>query len=154
MKLFFSVLLLCGIICQPASAVNAVSAAENHFHQGQVFAREKAYEKAQQAYLQALAVDPAYERAYIGLALIYSIRKEYPKALLQLDLVLKLNPKHPMAFKVKGQIFREQKKWSAAGEAFQTYLKLSKPEQITEKERLEIEGLISQLQKLATEGAP
>jgi tetratricopeptide (TPR) repeat protein len=121
--------------------------AEDFFQQGQIFASQKSYNKAQDAYLQALAADPKFEKAYISLALIYSLKKEFPKAIVQLDTVLKLNPKAPLPHKIKGLIFRDQGKWSEAIEAFKNYLKTMPAEQLKEKERQEIEALIGEIEK-------
>lgn len=125
----------------------AETSAEDHFQQGQIFASQKSYAKAQEAYLQALAVDPKFEKAYISLALIYSLKKEFPKALVQLDTVLKINPKAAMPHKVKGLILRDQGKFAEAIVSLQTYLKAVPPEQLKEKDRADVEALIAKLEK-------
>ncbi len=125
----------------------AETSAEDFFQQGQIFAGQKSYAKAQDAYLQALAVDPKFEKAYISLALIYSLKKEYPKALVQLDTVLKINPKATMPHKVKGLIFRDQGKFTEAIASLQNYLKAVPPEQLKEKDRADVEALIAKLEK-------
>lgn len=148
-RTFFFLILNC-LIAQQALAASA----EDLFHQGQIFASQKAYDKAQEAYLQALVEDPQFERAHISLALIYSLKKEYAKALYQLDKALKINPKNPLPHKVKGLIYRDQKKPSKAIQALQNYLASVPPEQLKEKDRTEIEALISQLQKEIASASP
>jgi len=129
------------------SPVRAETSAEDFFQQGQIFAGQKSYAKAQESYLQALAIDPKFEKAYISLALIYSLKKEFPKALVQLDTVLKLNPKAAMPHKIKGLIFRDQGKLPESIAALQNYLKAVPPEQLKAKDRAEIEALIAKLEK-------
>ncbi|PIQ26026.1 hypothetical protein COW36_02535 [bacterium (Candidatus Blackallbacteria) CG17_big_fil_post_rev_8_21_14_2_50_48_46] len=141
--LLICVFLANAFVLSPARAASA----EDFFHQGQIFAAQKSYDKAQEAYLQALATDPEFEPAYISLALIYSMKKDYAKALFQLDAALKLNPKGALAHKVKGLIFKEQGKAEAAIASFQAYLKAVPAEQLKAKEKQEIEALIAQLEK-------
>jgi len=119
--------------------------AENLFQQGQVFAVQKSYDQAMNAYLQALVSDPKHERARISLAIIYGVKKEYPKALKEIAAVQKLYPNSFLSYKVQGMLLKDSQEPEAAAQALETYLKLAPAEQI--KDRDEVEKLIQSLRQ-------
>lgn len=123
--------------------------ADNHFQQGQVFAAQKAYPQAQDAYLQALLVDPKHERARISLAILYGLKKEYPKALKEIETVQKLYPKSFLSYKVQGMLLKDSQQFDAAVMAFETYLNTAPPNQI--KDRESVEKLIQTLRNQLSE---
>ena len=122
---------------------------EDLFQQGQIFAAQKAYKQAQDAYLQALVLDPKHERARISLAILYGLQKEYPKALKEIEAVQKMYPKSFLSYKVQGMLLKDSMQPEAAAQAFETYLKTAPPNQI--KDRESGEKLIQTLRQPATE---
>lgn len=121
---------------------------EDLFQQGQIFAAQKAYKQAQDAYLQALVLDPKHERARISLAILYGLQKEYPKALKEIEAVQKLYPKSFLSYKVQGMLLKDSQQPAAAAQAFETYLNTAPPNQI--KDRESVEKLIQALRQPAT----
>lgn len=120
---------------------------EDLFQQGQIFASQKAYNQAQDAYLQALVLDPKHERTRISLAILYGLKKEYPKALKEIEAVQKLYPKSFLSYKVQGMLLKDSQQPEAAAKAFETYLKTAPPNQI--KDRESVEKLIQALRQPA-----
>lgn len=121
---------------------------ESLFVQGQIFASQKYYDKAEEVYLEALAKDPKHERARISLAILYGLRKEYDKGLKEIAKVQKLYPKSFLSYKVQGLLYKDAQQPQEAAKALETYLKLAPPHQIHDRE--DVEKLIQALQSGAS----
>ena len=120
-----------------------LSEADSLFIQGQIFARQKEYNLALDAYINALSKDPKHEKARISLAILLGMQKEYAKGLKEIDSVLKLYPRSYQAHKVKARLLQDSKKYAEAALAYEQYLALIPPNLL--KDRAEVEKEIAML---------
>jgi tetratricopeptide (TPR) repeat protein len=106
------------------------------FYQAQVFAREGKFDRAMDAYMQALALEPQYTQARLSLAILYGKSKNYDKALKEIAIIQKQSPKDYLSYKVQGLLLQDSKDLKAAADAFEMYLKLAPAQQVKDAEEL------------------
>lgn len=129
----------------PVDTTTIEDPVEDLFQVAQIYAQQKMYDKAIEAFYEVLKLDKKHEKSYVGLAIVYSQQKKYKEALKELDTVMKLFPKAYIPHKVQGMIYRDLKKNKEAAAAFELYLKKAPPKKI--KDKKELEALIEQLKK-------
>lgn len=122
-----------------AQETQEISEADSLFIQGQIFARQKEYNLALDAYINALSKDPKHEKARISLAILLGMQKEYAKGLKEIDSVLKLYPRSYQAHKVKARLLHDSKKYAEAAAAYEQYLALIPPNLLKDREEVEKE---------------
>lgn len=144
MKSLFTAAALLAVLSLPAFAATP-SQAENLFQRGQVYAAQKDYNKAIDAYLQAIATDPSHERARISLAIMYGQQKAYDKAVKELEEVQKRNPQAWLSYKVLGLIRKDQNRPAEAVAAFETYLQLVPAERLKPQDKADVLKLVETL---------
>lgn len=135
---------LCGLPtlnaqAQTAQAENVFKPSERAvtlFYQGQMLAQQGKFDKAVDAYLQAVALEPKYTQARLSLAILYGKAKQYDKALKEIAVIQKLNPKDFLSYKVQGLLLEDSKSPAAAADAFEMYLKLAPAQQVKDAEEL------------------
>jgi Tfp pilus assembly protein PilF len=76
---------------------------------GQVYAAQKDYPKAEEAYHKALSLDKNRFSAYSRLADLYIAQKSFDKAVLELQKLLEANPRFGQIHVVLGVIYQTQR---------------------------------------------
>lgn len=128
----------------------ASTKADDYFQMGNIFATNKSYDQAIDAYLSAAESDPAAYgvKANISVAIIMGQKKDFDKAAKLLEQLIKDNSDSKdiyVAYKVLGKIREDQKRPADAIAAYETYLRLVPAEKLKEKDRTTIEQKIAQL---------
>lgn len=128
----------------------ASTKADDFFQMGNIFATNKSYDQAIDAYMSAAASDPATYgvKANISVAIIYGQKKEFDKAAALLEGILKDESDYKelyIVYKVLGKIREEQKRPADAVTAYETYLRLVPANKIKDKDRATIEQKIADL---------
>ncbi|MGV3523643.1 MAG: tetratricopeptide repeat protein [Candidatus Sericytochromatia bacterium] len=144
MKTLLTAAAMLAMLSLPAWAATP-GQAENLFQRGQVYASQKDYAKAIDAYLQAIATDPTHERSRIALAIIYGKQKAFDKAVKELEEVQKLNPQDWLSYKVLGLIRKDQNRPAEAIAAFETYLQRVPAEKLKPQDKADVLKLVETL---------
>lgn len=92
-------------------AVNAAAlldqTSEEYRKQGHAFRDAGVYDRALQAYTQAIQLDPHNPLAYYGQAKIYWEQKRYQEAIQAYDQIIRLQPQDPFFYALKGNALYE-----------------------------------------------
>ena len=92
---------------------------------GNSYANKGEYDKAIEAYQQAIKLNPKSESAYNNMGLSYSIKGEYDKAIEAFQQAIKLNPKDDSAYCYMGLSYGGKGKYDKAIETLQEAIKLN-----------------------------
>lgn len=97
----------------------------DYFILGGTYYSQKEYDKAIEAYLNAIALNPSNDDAYNNIGLTYSSQKEYSKAIEAYQKALELNHKNDIVYHNFGNVHSYRKEYSKAIECYQKALELN-----------------------------
>lgn len=102
----------------------------DYVRMGIAYRRSKKYDKAINAYNQALQLNPNYERAYNNRGNVYYDLKEYEKAIQDYNKALELNPDYAAAYSNRANIYSDLKEYEKAIQDYNKSIELN-PDYIT-----------------------
>lgn len=126
----------------------ASTKADDYFQMGNIFATNKSYDQAIDAYLSAAESDPAAYgvKANISVAIVMGQKKDFDKAAKLLEQLIKDNSDYKdiyVAYRVLGKIRADQNRPADAVTAYETCLRLIPAAKLTDKLQKQIESDIA-----------
>jgi tetratricopeptide (TPR) repeat protein len=88
-----------------------------------VYAKQRSYEAAVQAYQKVVALDPSRESAYLGMGDLYYRMQRWNDAVAALEKAVSLNSANHEALFTIGNAYDELRDFAKAAEAYERYLK-------------------------------
>ncbi len=92
---------------------------------GYLFEKSGQYEKAIEAYNQAIKINPEYAPARKGLGDVYVKLEEYEKAIEEYDKAIKINPEYAPARKGLGDVYVKLEEYEKAIEEYNKAIKIN-----------------------------
>ena len=85
-----------------------------YIERGDVYYKQKQYEKALADYYQAIRLDPNFAKAYIYRGDVYYNQKQYEQALSEYNQAIRLNPNDELTYNNRGVVYYFQKQYEQA----------------------------------------
>jgi protein O-GlcNAc transferase len=92
--------------------------------QGDRFFHERKFEKAAEAYQQAIKLQPTSSKAYAGLGFAYGAMGRYPEAVEAFQRAIRLQPNAPFAYGGLGTSYHMLRRYQESKEAYQHAIRL------------------------------
>ncbi len=89
----------------PAQSAPPTKTAEDHYDQGRLYAQQKAWAKAEEAYRQAIVQRAAFPEAWNGLGYALRHQKKYDESVRAYEEALRLRPDFPEALEYLGEAY-------------------------------------------------
>jgi tetratricopeptide (TPR) repeat protein len=116
-RVFLTCLLLMGL-CRSVSAQSPLivtpQTADEHFQRATEYLNKKDYQKAIEAYTEALKLNPRHAKAYFNRALAQFNLKNYDKAIEDATQAININPQYAEAYHNRGTAYASQARYTEA----------------------------------------
>lgn len=96
----------------------------DYIRRGNIYYKDKDYEKALEAYSQAIDLQSDVAAFYYNRGIAYGVLKKYESGLADLNRALEIDPDHIKCLRYKAYILGEQKKYEEAAEALSKVIAL------------------------------